>query len=119
MSDESKTNLINCIINREFDIKKSKIDLNLIEDVKSISYSYNLKSKFTRIDFNNDIRGGKPCVKGTRITVMDVLLYLSDKTSYNEVMDEFPELTEEDIKECLTYSNDVLCSIFEYIKNNK
>lgn len=109
-----------CINDWEAYGRNKKPEISLIEDIKSIKYQYDLKSKFARIDFNNEVRGGRPCVKGTRISVMDVLSYLSDKRSYSEVMEDFPELKEEDIKECLGYSNHVLTNVFEYVrKGNK
>ena len=109
-----------CINDWEAYGRNKKPEIFLIDDIKDISYSYDLKSKFPRIDINSEVRGGRPCVKGTRISVMDVLSYLSDKRSYNEVMEEFPELKEEDIKECLEYSNYVLTKVFEYVrKGNK
>ena len=109
-----------CINDWEAYGRNKKPEIFLIDDIKDISYSYDLKSKFPRIDINSEVRGGRPCVKGTRISVMDVLSYLSDKMSYNEVMEEFPELKEEDIKECLEYSNYVLTKVFEYVrKGNK
>ena len=85
-------------------------------NIKLIDYSSMFETKFKRITINKDVKGGKPCVKGTRISVTDVLSYLSDKRSYSEVMDEFPELKEEDIKECLEYSNYVLTNLFEYVR---
>lgn len=110
-----------CIIDWENHGRNKKdIKINLIDDIKLIDYSSMFETKFKRITINKDIKGGNPCVKGTRISVMNVLSYLSDKTSYNEVIYEFPELTEEDIKECLEYSNYVLTNLFEYVrKGNK
>ena len=51
-------------------------------------------------------RGGKPCIRGMRITVYDVLGYLASGMSYREVLDEFPYLREEDILACLRYAAD-------------
>ena len=51
-----------------------------------------------------NIRFGKPCVKGTRITVFDVLGYLSQGMSWEEIIHDFPELTEENIKACLLFA---------------
>ena len=106
-----------CITNWELYGKNKKdIKINLIDDIKLIDYASMFETKFKRITINKDVKGGKPCVKGTRISVTDVLSYLSDKRSYSEVMDEFPELKEEDIKECLEYSNYVLTNLFEYVR---
>jgi uncharacterized protein (DUF433 family) len=51
-------------------------------------------------------RGGKPCIRGMRITVYDVLEYLASGMSQQEVLKEFPYLTEEDIRACLAYAAD-------------
>ena len=51
-------------------------------------------------------RGGKPCVRGMRITVADVLGWLAAGMSHEEIHDDFPELTEEDIRACLAYAAD-------------
>lgn len=51
-------------------------------------------------------RGGRPCIRGMRITVYDVLEYLASGMSYQEVLQEFPYLTEEDIRACLAYAAD-------------
>ena len=51
-------------------------------------------------------RGGKPCVRGMRITVYDVLEYLASGMSQQEVLADFPYLTEEDIRACLAYAAD-------------
>ncbi len=49
-------------------------------------------------------RGGKPCIRGMRITVYDVLGWLAAGMSHEEILDDFPELTEEDIKACLEFA---------------
>jgi uncharacterized protein (DUF433 family) len=49
-------------------------------------------------------RGGKPCIRGMRITVYDVLEYLASGMSYEEILDDFPYLTPEDIWACLSFS---------------
>ncbi len=51
-------------------------------------------------------RGGKPCIRGMRITVYDVLEYLASGMSQQEVLADFPYLTEEDIRACLAYAAD-------------
>lgn len=51
-------------------------------------------------------RGGKPCIRGMRITVYDVLSYLAAGLTHREVLDDFPYLTEEDILACLGYAAD-------------
>jgi uncharacterized protein (DUF433 family) len=49
-------------------------------------------------------RGGKPCVRGTRITVGDVLGYLATYNSIDQILAEFPELNQDDIRACLEFA---------------
>lgn len=49
-------------------------------------------------------RGGKPCIRGLRITVYDVLSYLASGMSEDEILKDFPYLTREDIRACLAYA---------------
>jgi uncharacterized protein (DUF433 family) len=51
-------------------------------------------------------RIGKPCIRGMRITVYDVLEYLAAGMSHQEILEDFPYLTEEDIRACLSYAAD-------------
>lgn len=51
-------------------------------------------------------RGGKPCIRGLRITVYDVLSYLASGMSEDQVLADFPYLTREDIRACLAYAAD-------------
>ncbi|MGB7201057.1 MAG: DUF433 domain-containing protein [Pyrinomonadaceae bacterium] len=51
-------------------------------------------------------RGGKPCIRGMRITVYDVLDYLASGMTHEEILDDFPELTSEDIFACLAFAAD-------------
>ena len=51
-------------------------------------------------------RGGKPCIRGMRITVYDVLEYLASGMSPQQILSDFPDLTAEDIQACLTYAAD-------------
>lgn len=48
--------------------------------------------------------GGKPCIRGMRITVYDVLDYLSSGMTYEEFLDDFPDLTREDILAALAFA---------------
>ncbi|MDJ0579500.1 DUF433 domain-containing protein [Crocosphaera sp.] len=48
-------------------------------------------------------RGGKPCVRGLRITVYEVLEYLASDMTEAEILDDFPDLTREDLKACIAY----------------
>lgn len=49
-------------------------------------------------------RGGRPCVRGLRITVYDVLEMLADGMSEAEILEDFPELETADIRACLAYA---------------
>jgi|SRR5215470_2125735 len=51
-------------------------------------------------------RSGKPCIRGMRITVYDVLEYLASGMSIDEILDDFPALTREDILACLAFAAD-------------
>ena len=51
-------------------------------------------------------RGGQPCGRGLRITVYDVLAYLASGMTIEEILRDFPDLTEEDIRACLAFAAD-------------
>jgi uncharacterized protein (DUF433 family) len=51
-------------------------------------------------------RGGKPCIRGLRITVQDVLEYLAGGMTEEEILRDFSELRREDIKACLAFAAD-------------
>jgi uncharacterized protein (DUF433 family) len=51
-------------------------------------------------------RSGKPCVRGTRMTVTDVLEYLAGGMTQEELLKDFPDLTAEDIRACLAFAAD-------------
>jgi uncharacterized protein (DUF433 family) len=51
-------------------------------------------------------RGGKPCIRGLRITVYEVLSYLASGMSEDEILKDFPYLTRDDIRACLAYAAD-------------
>ena len=56
-----------------------------------------------RITIDPRIRSGKPCIRGTRITVADVFDYLGGGMSVAEVLDDFPDLTAADIQACFAF----------------
>ena len=66
----------------------------------------------TQIDYNRiitiepDKRSGKPCIRGTRMSVTDVLEYLAGGMTQEELLAEFPDLTTEDIRACLAFAAD-------------
>jgi uncharacterized protein (DUF433 family) len=51
-------------------------------------------------------RGGKPCIRGMRITVYDVLEYLASGMTQEEILGDFPYLNESDVRACLAYAAD-------------
>ena len=51
-------------------------------------------------------RGGRPCIRGMRVAVSDVLGWLAAGMSHQEIVSDFPELTEEDIRACLSFAAD-------------
>jgi uncharacterized protein (DUF433 family) len=59
-----------------------------------------------RIVIDPEVRFGKPSVRGTRITVGDVLSYLAGGMSEDEVLADFPQLAREDIRACLAFAAD-------------
>jgi uncharacterized protein (DUF433 family) len=64
------------------------------------------------IDYHNIItlesgkRSGKPCIRGLRITVYDVLSWLAEGMSREDIINDFPELNNEDITACLLFAAD-------------
>jgi len=58
------------------------------------------------IRINPNKRFGKPCIRDTRITVYDVLGWMASNMSIQDILTDFPELTNEDIKACLAYAAD-------------
>ena len=57
-----------------------------------------------RIEVNPAVRSGKPCIKGTRITVYDVLEYLAGGMSEDQILTDFPDLAREDIRAVLAFA---------------
>ena len=51
-------------------------------------------------------RGGKPCIRGMRITVYDILEYLAAGMTPKQILNDFPYLTRDDIQACLSYAAD-------------
>jgi uncharacterized protein (DUF433 family) len=56
------------------------------------------------ITIRSGVRSGKPCIRGTRITVSDVLEYLAGGMTEDEILQDFPELTREDVRACLAFA---------------
>lgn len=57
-----------------------------------------------RITLESDKRGGRPCVRGLRITVYDVLGWLASGMSPEEILADYPDLEADDIRACLAYA---------------
>ena len=60
--------------------------------------------KYITIDPNK--RGGKPCVRGLRITVYEVLEYLASDMTEEQILADFPDLTHADLKACIAFAAD-------------
>ena len=60
-----------------------------------------------RITIEPGKRSGKPCIRGMRITVFDILKYLAGGMSADEVIEDFPELTREDVQASLSFAADM------------
>lgn len=58
------------------------------------------------IEVNPEKRFGRPVIKGTRITVYDILNLLANGQQIEEIIDDFPELTQANIRACLAYAAD-------------
>ncbi|MGB6154256.1 MAG: DUF433 domain-containing protein [Pricia sp.] len=56
------------------------------------------------ISLNPEIRFGKPCIKGTRITVSDILQWLASGMTYEEIMEDFPSIEKEHIQAALHFA---------------
>ena len=57
-----------------------------------------------RISVDAAVRSGKPCIRGTRITVYDVLEYLAGGMTEDKILADFPDLTRDDIRACLAFA---------------
>ncbi|MFA4956352.1 MAG: DUF433 domain-containing protein [Candidatus Methanoperedens sp.] len=73
------------------------------------------KEIFTRIVCDHDILGGKPVIKGTRISVEFLLELLSHNWTHQEIIDNYPSITKEDILAALEYSVSLLKEEHIYI----
>lgn len=67
-----------------------------------------------RITLEPDKRGGRPCIRGLRISVYDVLAMLSSGMSQQEILEDFPELTKEDLLAVLSYAADREHQVFSF-----
>jgi uncharacterized protein (DUF433 family) len=60
----------------------------------------------SRITIEPGKRSGKPCIRGLRITVTDVLEYLASGMTTEEIIADFPDLTADDVRACLAFAAD-------------
>ena len=60
----------------------------------------------SRITIEAGKRGGKPCIRGLRITVSDVLEYLASGMTEDKILHDFPDLTRDDLRACLAFAAD-------------
>jgi uncharacterized protein (DUF433 family) len=58
----------------------------------------------SRITMEPGNRGGRPCIRGLRITVYDILAMLAEGLAEAEILEDFPEIEPEDIRACLAYA---------------
>jgi uncharacterized protein (DUF433 family) len=65
-----------------------------------------MKSYKGILQIQPNVRFGKPCIRNTRISVHDVLSWLASGMSVDEIIEDYPELTKEDIQACLAYAAD-------------
>ena len=79
--------------------KGKRIDKNKINDYFCIMIRFN---KY--IEINTEKRFGKPIIKGTRISVYDVLSWLSNGMTRKEIIADYPELNEKQINACLSFA---------------
>jgi uncharacterized protein (DUF433 family) len=61
-------------------------------------------TKHITVELNK--RGGKPCVRGLRITVGEVLDYMASEMTEDEILEDFPDLTLNDLKACIAFAAD-------------
>ena len=72
-------------------------------NLRQASYT-DCMASLERISINPAIRSGRPCIRGTRIAVGDVLGYLAGGMSEDRLLKDFPQITLDDIRACLAYA---------------
>ena len=65
-------------------------------------------SRFERIVRDPEICGGQPTIKGTRVLVLDILDWIKEGISFDEILENFPSITREDIQEIIAYAKDMI-----------
>ena len=84
---------------------KDSVNHRFIGMAKAIKRQTAKTKKTTNyISYDPDIRSGKPCIKGTRIAVVDILGWLGSGMSYEQILEDFPELKREHILAALQFA---------------
>lgn len=65
-------------------------------------------SKFERIIRDPEICGGQPTIKGTRVLVLDILDWIKEGKTFDEILENFPSITREDIQETIAYAKEII-----------
>jgi uncharacterized protein (DUF433 family) len=65
-------------------------------------------SRFERIVRDPEVCGGQPTIKGTRVLVLDILDWLKEGETFEEILENFPSITREDIREILAYAKEMI-----------
>ncbi len=78
--------------------------LHLISKSEVVSSIVGMEDFRTYININPNIRFGKPCIVGTRIAVSDILGWLASDMSYEEILEDFPQLKREHIRAALAFA---------------
>jgi uncharacterized protein (DUF433 family) len=65
-------------------------------------------SKFERIIRDPEICGGQPTIKGTRVLVLDILDWIKEGKTFDEILENFPSITREDIQEIIAYAKEII-----------
>ena len=87
-------------------------ELGIVSCLSALLDSGSLENYFPSMNYREHItidsrvRSGKPCIRGTRITVADVFDYLGGGMTIPEVLDDFPDLTADDIQACFAFAAD-------------
>ena len=65
-------------------------------------------SSYTRIVRNPEICGGQPTIKGTRVLILDILDWIKEGETFDSILENFPSISREDIKEIIRYAQDMI-----------
>ena len=65
-------------------------------------------SKFDRVVRDPEICGGQPTIKGTRVLVLDILDWIKEGKTFDEILENFPSITREDIQEIIAYAKEII-----------